>query len=129
MVLAICDTVVAHADGCHHCPIANNKRSPLIMVDTRLQRMARVLVNYSLGIKKGDRLAIMSGTQAAPLVREIVREAIHAGAYPETFVSLPSVQEILLKEGSDEQLSYIPAAQRLIFEEYEAMLQIFSQDN
>ncbi|GHO94557.1 aminopeptidase [Reticulibacter mediterranei] len=99
------------------------------MVDTRLQRMARVLVNYSLGIKKGDRLAIMSGIQAAPLVREIVREAIHAGAYPETFVSLPGVQEVLLKEGSDEQLSYIPAAQRMIFEEYEAMLQIFSQDN
>jgi aminopeptidase len=91
--------------------------------------MARVLVNYSLGIKKGDRLAITSGIQAAPLVREIVREAIHAGAYPETFVNLPGVQEILLKEGSDEQLSYIPAAQRMIFEEYEAMVQIFSQEN
>jgi aminopeptidase len=105
------------------------RRSHRIMVDIRLQRMARVLVGYSLGIKKGDRLAITSGMQAAPLVREIVREAIHAGAYPETFANLPGVQEILLKEGSDEQLSYIPAAQRMIFEEYEAMLQIFSQDN
>jgi aminopeptidase len=99
------------------------------MVDIRLQRMARVLVNYSLGVKKGDRLAIVTGPQAAPLVREVVREAVRAGGYPETFVSLPGVQEILLKEGSDEQLSYIPAAQRMIFEEYETLLQLYSQDN
>lgn len=99
------------------------------MADIRLQRMARVLVHYSLGIKKGDRLAIMAGPQATPLIKEVVREAIRAGAHPETFVSLPGVQEILLKEGSDEQLTYIPAAQRMVMEEYEAMLQLFSQEN
>jgi aminopeptidase len=99
------------------------------MADIRLQRMAHVLVQYSLGVKKGDRLAIVTGSQAAPLVREVVREAVHAGAYPETFVSLPGVQEIILKEGSDEQLSYIPAAQRMIFEEYETLLQLYSQEN
>src|SRR5215472_16390827 len=99
------------------------------MPDMRLHRMAQVLVRYSLGIKKGDRLAIEAGPIAAPLVREVVREALRAGAYPETFVALPGVQEIILKEGSDEQLSYIPAAQRMIFEEYETMLQFLSQDN
>jgi aminopeptidase len=99
------------------------------MADIRLQRMARVLVHYSLNIKKGDRLAIMTGPQAAPLVREVVREALHAGAFPETFVILPGVQEILLKEGSDEQLSRIPAIQHMIFEEYETLLQLFSQEN
>src|SRR5437879_3247011 len=99
------------------------------MADIRLQRMAQVLVHYSLNIKKGDRLAIMTGPQAAPLVREVVREAVRAGAFPETFVSLPGVQEILLKEGSDEQLSHIPAIQHMIFEEYETLLQLFSQEN
>ena len=99
------------------------------MPDTRLQHMAQVLVRYSLGIKKGDRLAIETGPIAAPLVREVVREALRAGAYPETFVALPGVQEIILKEGSDEQLSYIPAARRMVIEEYETRLQLFSQDN
>ena len=59
----------------------------------------------------------MTGPNATPLVREVVREAIGAGAYPETFVELPGVREIILKDGSDEQLSYIPPAQRMIFEE------------
>ncbi len=99
------------------------------MTDIRLQRMAKVLVHYSLGIKKGDRLGIMTGTNATPLVREVVREAIGAGAYPETFVELPGVREIILKEGSDDQLSYIPPAQRMIYEEYEAMLSILAQEN
>jgi aminopeptidase len=71
----------------------------------------------------------MTGPLSAPLVREVARKAIHAGAYPETFVSLPGIQEILLKAGSDEQLTYIPAAQRLIYEEYETMLYIYSQEN
>ncbi|HWZ17515.1 MAG TPA: aminopeptidase [Ktedonobacteraceae bacterium] len=91
--------------------------------------MAKVLVHYSLGIKKGDRLGIMTGPNATPLVREVVREAVIAGAYPETFVELPGVREILLNEGSDEQLSYIPASQRLLFEEYETMLSLLAQDN
>ncbi len=99
------------------------------MLDIRLQRMAQVLVRYSLGVKKGDRLAIESGPIATPLVREVVREALRAGAFPETFVALPGVQEIMLKEGSDEQLSYIPAGRRMVYEEYETMLQLFSSEN
>ena len=99
------------------------------MTDIRIQRMAQVLVRYSLKLKKGDRFAILTEPVAAPLVREVVREAVRAGAYPETEVSLPGVQEILLKEGSDELLSYIPATRRMIFEEYEAFLSIFSQEN
>ncbi|MEO8970516.1 MAG: aminopeptidase [Ktedonobacteraceae bacterium] len=99
------------------------------MSDIRIQRMAQVLVQYSLGIKKGDRFAIQTGPIAAPLVREVVREALHAGAYPETFVRLPGVREIMLKEGSDEQLTYIAPAFRIMIEEYEAMLQIISDEN
>ncbi len=99
------------------------------MSDIRLQRMAKVLVHYSLDIKKGDRLGIITSPNATPLVREVVREAISAGAYPETFVELSGVREIILNEGSDEQLSYIPASQRMLFEEYETMLSLLSQEN
>ncbi len=99
------------------------------MSDIRIQRMAQVLVQYSLGLKKGDRFAIQTGPNAAPLVREVVREAIRAGAYPETFVGLPGVREIMLKEGSDEQLAYIAPSFRIMIEEYEAMLSIIADEN
>src|SRR5712692_5383183 len=99
------------------------------MSDIRLQRMAQVLVRYSLAIKKGDRLAIRTSPLATPLLQEVVREAIHAGAYPEIVILLPGIQEIFLKEGSDEQLSYIPAMERMMFEEYETVLAIQAQEN
>jgi aminopeptidase len=99
------------------------------MTDLRLQRMAKVLVNYSIGVKKGERLAIRCPAIAAPLVREIYREAIRAGALPETFISLPGLDEILLKEGSDEQITHIPQPQRLIFEEYETMIALWAETN
>ncbi len=66
------------------------------MADQRLQRLAQVLVRYSLEVRKGDRLAIQTGPIAAPLVNEVVREAVHAGAFPEVLMSLPGVQEIIL---------------------------------
>ena len=99
------------------------------MTDLRLQRMAQVLIQYSLGIKPGERLGIRAQPAAAPLIREVVRETIRAGAHPEVFVDVPGMKEIILKEGSDAQLAYIPDAMRLIAEEYEAVLDILSQEN
>ncbi len=99
------------------------------MSDIRLQRMAKVLVNYSIGVQPGERLAIRTPAVAAPLVREIYREALRAGAFPETFISIPGLSEILYKEGSDEQLSHIPQPQRLLFEEYETMISLWASTN
>ena len=67
------------------------------MGDIRLQRMAKVLVNYSIGVKKGERLAIRGPALAAPLIREIYRETLRAGGLPEPFISLPGLAEILYK--------------------------------
>jgi aminopeptidase len=99
------------------------------MADIRLQRMAKVLVHYSIGVRKGDRMAIRAQPVAAPLLLEIVREALRAGGHPELFLTLPGVSEIAFQEASDEQLRYIPAAQRMIIEEYETSLTILSQEN
>src|SRR5579859_6442211 len=99
------------------------------MGDRRLQRMAKVLVNYSIGVKKGERLALRAPAVAAPLIREIYREALRAGALPETFISLPGLAEILYKEGSDEQLAYVPQPQRLLYNEYETMISFWAATN
>jgi aminopeptidase len=99
------------------------------MPDIRLQRMAHVLVHYSLGLKKGERVAIYAGPVAAPLIREVIREALHVGAHPDFFLFLPELNVIMLKEASDEQLSYIPIHRRTVFEEYETLLEIRSDEN
>lgn len=99
------------------------------MADIRVERMAHVLVHYSLGLKKGERLAINADPAAAPLIHEVMREALRVGAYPEVFLNLPGLREIVLQESSDDQLNYIPPLRRLIYEEYETLLGISAEEN
>ena len=99
------------------------------MTDIRLQRMAHTLVHYSLELREGDRLAIEGGPVATPLIYEVVREALRAGAYPEVFVPLPGLRELTLREASEKQLAYIPPLRRMIVEEYETLLEIRSEEN
>jgi aminopeptidase len=44
-------------------------------------------------------------------------------------VRLPGISELVYREGSDEQLTYTPALQRMVIEQYESQLQIFDQEN
>ena len=99
------------------------------MTDIRIQRLAKLLAHYSLDLRKGDRLAIRTESLGAPLVLELVREALRAGAHPEYFISLPEAAEITFQEASDEQLRYIPVGLRTVVEEYEAILTILAPEN
>ena len=99
------------------------------MLDIRVQRLAKLLAHYSLDLRKGDRLAIQTQPLGAPLVLELMREALRAGAHPEYFITLPGSMEVLFQEASDEQLSYISKGQREVIEEYEAALAILASEN
>ena len=99
------------------------------MIDPRTKKLAKLLVSYSLEVKPGDRVFISSGMAALPLVTEIYREIIHAGGHPTSFWQVPALQEILLKEGSDTQLQYVPDPFKLIIETFECSIGIWADDN
>jgi aminopeptidase len=46
-----------------------------------LSKYADLLVNYCLDIQQGDKLFVSSTTLAEPLVREVYRHALRAGAF------------------------------------------------
>jgi leucyl aminopeptidase (aminopeptidase T) len=46
------------------------------MSDTRVQKLARVLVNYSLGVKKGMWVRIDGEVEAAPLMEAAFVEVL-----------------------------------------------------
>ena len=60
-----------------HTPtIEARKRSARMLQDLRIKRLAETLVHYSLKIKEGDLLLIQGSDLAAPLMREVYREAL-----------------------------------------------------
>ena len=99
------------------------------MIDPRTKELANLLVNYSLGVKPGDRVAISSGMAALPLITELFREIIRAGGHPTTFWEVPAMHEIMLKEGSDAQLQFISEPTRIIYETYECSIGIWADEN
>ena len=90
-----------------------------------LKKYAKLLVNYCLDIKEGDRLFIQTTTLAEPLVREVYREALRAGAsLVETDFIFQERNRIFLSEANDTQLKTTSPFQCLAMSEFEAYLHI-----
>ncbi|HUJ68652.1 MAG TPA: aminopeptidase [Syntrophorhabdales bacterium] len=88
------------------------------------EKYAELLVRYSLELKKGERLLIASTYLSEPLVQEVFRAAIRAGAHPETWITLNGIGRALYDEGSPEQLQYTSPLYRYAIEHFEAVLTI-----
>jgi aminopeptidase len=99
------------------------------MIDNRLQKLASLMVNYSTQVKKGEYVLIQGNSVSEPLLKEIYREVIRAGAYPEISVSIDGVKEILLKDGSDEQLQFILPSKRTIAEKCDVLIHLWGETN
>lgn len=84
------------------------------MVDPRIKRMAEILVNYSVNIKKGDKVALNFGVEASPLALECYKLILKKGAFPVAHASVPGFAYAYYKNASDEQLKTFP---KLAFEE------------
>ena len=74
------------------------------MADQRLNKLAKLLVNYSTKVKPGDFVFVSCDEVARPWMVEVVKEAVKAGAHVETVLSSQEVSEIKLKYSSKEQL-------------------------
>lgn len=74
------------------------------MADIRLNKLAKLLVNYSTEVKPGDFVFVMSDEVASPWMVEVVKEAVKAGAHVETMLNSQDVAEAKLKYSTDEQL-------------------------
>jgi len=78
-----------------------------VVRDPRIEKMAKVLVEYSVAVKKGDVVVIEAPPAAEPLVVALYKAVIEAGGHPHIRMQPAILEELLLKYGSDEQLKYV----------------------
>ena len=98
-------------------------------MDTRIQRLARTLVHYSIGLKKGQLLKIQGEAVAIPLMNAVYEEAVKTGAHPYVQIRVPDNEETLLKMGSDAQLKYISPMTRTEVSKIDALVGIWGTEN
>ncbi|MTI67305.1 MAG: aminopeptidase [Firmicutes bacterium] len=99
------------------------------MADMRIKKLANLLVNYSLDIKKGEYLLIEGSDISKPLIKEVYREAIKKGAHVDTKVDISGLREIFFKEASDKQLKHVNPYYNFMVENYDAVLTLWGGYN
>jgi len=99
------------------------------MGDPRVAKLADLLVNYSLKLQPGHVVRIAGGTVAAPLITELYREALHAGANPHTRIQLEGLDVISVAESTEEQLTFVSEIERFEVEHVDAVVTIWADRN
>jgi len=94
------------------------------MPDPRVTKLAQVLVKYSLDLQPGQDFVINTSPLAEELSLAVYKEALLAGAHILVVINLPGARELFFKHASDAQLDYISPVQRLVVEQFPAMLSI-----
>jgi aminopeptidase len=104
------------------------------VADLRVEKFAKVLVEYCTRIKPGDRVLIEATTAAEPLVREVYLKVLEAGGHPVPLVQFPDMffpqhEDLLTMHGNDAQLGFVPPLQKLAYDQFESRIRIHSTTN
>ena len=99
------------------------------MRDPRLEKLADVLVNYSVGVK-ADQLVRISGPPVAqPLVVEIYRKVLAAGGHSLVRLMPDEIEELFLKHASEAQLKFLNPVQVFEYDRIDASIGIWGEEN
>jgi aminopeptidase len=99
------------------------------MADPRIDKLADLLVNYSIAAKPGQKIAIQGSTLAEPLIRSLYASLLQAGAHPFVVAMIPGMDEIFYRHASDEQLQHVPPPYRMVTETYDGLIAVMGSAN
>lgn len=94
------------------------------MADPRVEKLAKVLVHYSLGLKKGERFMIFGKPLAKPLIEAVYSEAVRAGAHVGHRVYIDELGDYFYRYADDEQMKFVWETEKQLIEEMDAALYI-----
>ena len=98
-------------------------------MDLRVKKLADILVNYSIKVKKGEYIIVSGGTEAGELMKEIYRLILKKGAYPSMKVSIPGTDYIYYKNASNAQLKKFPEIGFYEIKKAQGYIGIISESN
>ena len=99
------------------------------MRDDRIDQLARALTEYSMEVRPRDVVVLSGGVLALPLLKSAYHHALRLGGNPAIDVRVPEATEMLLAEGSDEQLAAIDPFERIGSEMSDAHLSVSASEN
>jgi aminopeptidase len=99
------------------------------MVDSRLERLAAVLVEYGIQVKDGEWVQIRGDASSLPLIRQIHKAVIRSAGNPTLIIDDSYSVRTLLREGSEAQLRWLDPIYDLFAEKGNAIINILGTEN
>lgn len=99
------------------------------MRDPRLEKLADLLVNYSVAVRPGDLVRIDGPPLAEAGVVAVCDAVIRAGGHPLVKMRPDECSELMLRHGSKKQLTYINPLAKLEVEKINASIGFWADDN
>lgn len=99
------------------------------MKDPRLEKLAKILIHYSVELKEGEKILIEGGPGEAPLIKELVREAYRTGAKPFVSLGMQEIQREIMMNLNEEIASMMARYDSERMKDMDAYIGIRGGDN
>jgi len=97
--------------------------------DQRLNKLAKLLVNYSISVKSHDKVNLSGTIAALPLIKEIYKEILKAGAFPNIRLTFEDEEYLFYKYAQNHQLDYCNPFRKYETENIDSSISIFAGFN
>jgi aminopeptidase len=99
------------------------------MKDWRVEKVADVLVDYSMQVKEKDLVVIRGAYVAEPLMLALYERCLKRGAHPMLRPTLPEAPAYFYRYAQEHQLEFVPEPDRWITENADVVFSIISDTN
>jgi aminopeptidase len=99
------------------------------MSDPRIEKLADVLVNYSVSVQPGEWVGVLGDVTALPLVRAIYMQVLQAGGNPSLMLTDEYLTRNFTREASDAQMEWLDPAQTLYYENADVYIRCTAYPN
>ena len=98
-------------------------------MDERAKELAKIVIEYSALVKKGDLVRIAGEEVAKDFIYEMARLAVDKGAYPIVKVANPEFSKYFIEKGETEQLIRMPQFKLKMGEEVDVNISVSAAFN
>ena len=99
------------------------------MPDSRLDKLAQILVDYSTAVKPGEKVAIEMNTVAEELARRVYERVLQRGGFPHLLLQLPDQEELFYRWSEGAQLDQTPAFSKLVVDTFDVYIRARAETN
>ena len=98
------------------------------MVDPRVEKLAKLCVNYCVHVKPREEVSIEGSDLGFPLMSELYRECLLAGAYPKIMASF-DIRYMFFKYAKEHQLKHVSPIDKFVTENIDVSIYVLCTRN